>query len=151
MSALSFFEGEFVSEEVKKKVEEEALKNKSTPRRKIYANDSVLDSLTEGMKFDIDAEKKQFVDDLKKLVHMEVEEFTFRKKFEEIKLLNDYIKGYERNAKAAIWSPADLNNEELTIREINELQPKMVLTTSELSNSAANLTNLSCRAKYSFS
>ena len=85
MSALSFFEADPVSEEIKKKAEEEALKNKATPRRKIYAIDSVLDSFTEGMKFDVDAEKKQFVDDLEKLVHMEVEEFTFRKKFEEIK------------------------------------------------------------------
>jgi len=132
MSAPSFFDFEPLPEEVKKKAEEDS-KNQTIPRRKVYANDSVLDSFTEGMKFDADAEKKRFVDDLERLTHMEVEEFTFYKKFEEIKLLNDYITGYERNAKAAIWAPTDLNNEELTIREISELQPRMVLTTNELS------------------
>ena len=133
MSALSFYEIESVPEEVKKKAEEESLKNKTTPRRKIYANDSVLDSLTEGMKFDIDAERKSFVDDLEKLTHMSVEEFTFYKKFEEIKAIGDYIKNYETKAKPKIWTPTDIYNEELTIKEINALQPRMVLTTNELS------------------
>jgi len=127
-----YFDYESVPEEIKKKAEEEELKNKSIPRRNIYTNENSLDSFTDG-KFDIEVKKKSFVDDLKKLVHMSVEEFTFYKKFEEIKILNDYIKGYERNAKASIWSPTDLNNEELTINEINKLQPKMVVTTDELS------------------
>jgi hypothetical protein len=134
MSALSFYEIESVPEEIKKKAAEEALKNKPTPRRKIYATDSVLDSFT-NKKFNIDVEKKRFVDDLEKLVRMGVEEFTFYKKFEEIKLLidskNDCIMGYETRAKAKIWAPTDLNDEELTIREINELQPRMVLASND--------------------
>lgn len=133
MSALSFYEIESVPEDIKKKAVEETLKNKTIPRRKIYANDSVLDSLTEGMKFDVNAERKSFVDDLEKLTKMTVEEFTFYKKFEEIKAVSDYIKDYETKAKPKIWTPTDIYNEELTIKEINELQPRMVLTTDELS------------------
>ena len=127
-----YFDYKSVPEEIKKKAEEEELKNKTTPRRNVYINENSLDSYTD-KKFNIDDEKKSFVNDLEKLVHMSVEEFTFYKKFEEIKLLNDSIKNYETKAKARIWEPTDLNNEELTIREINELQPKMVMATDDLS------------------
>ena len=136
MNASDFFDFKPLSEAVIKQIEEDELKNKATPRRKQYPNEASLDH-TDG-KFNIILEKKRFVDDLEKLVHMDVEEFTFYKKFEEIKLLmwlkNDYIMGYETRAKAKIWEPTDLNNEELTIREINELQPVMVLASNDKPN-----------------
>ncbi len=126
MDVSSLFEFEPLPEEVKKQAEAP----KSTPRRQIYANDSVLESWTD-QKFDFEAEKKLIIADLEKLTHMSVEEFTFYKKFEEIKVISDYIKSYETIAKATIWEPTDINNEELTIKQINELQPRMVLTDGE--------------------
>jgi hypothetical protein len=67
------------------------------------------------------------------LTSISVEEFTFRKKWEEMQLLTDNVKGpdWSGQVKAQIWAPTDLNNEELTIKEINLLQPKVIVVAGD--------------------
>ena len=128
MSELSFYEFET---EVPKEVNQKALeeRQKQNASVKSYADDKVLDSHTIGVKFDFDESKKLFIADLDWLSNLSVEEFTFRKKWEEMQLLNDYVgkADWVRQMKAMLWSPTDLENEELTIKEIEKLQPRMVL------------------------
>lgn len=132
MSELSFYEFET---EVPKEVNQKALeeRQKQNASVKSYADDKVLDSHTIGVKFDFDESKKLFIADLDWLSNLSVEEFTFRKKWEEMQLLNDYVgkADWVRQMKAMLWSPTDLENEELTIKEIENLQPRMVLADGE--------------------
>ncbi len=83
--------------------------------------------------FDFENEKKKLVDNLNWLKSLKVKEFTLRKKWEEIQSIkNDitYSNGDNR-IKPMIWKPTDIFNEELTIKEILELQPKMILVRDE--------------------
>jgi len=105
-------------EEIRKKMNEVAGK---------YANNDIVKSSTGNDIFDFEENKKKLIHDLDWLTSLEVEEFTFRKKWEEIQLVNDLIKQFHPRAKKRIWAPTDINNEELTIKEINTLQPKVVV------------------------
>lgn len=74
--------------------------------------------------FDFEDEKKKLVENLDWFKSMSVEEFTFYKKWEELQDVDIPENGV---TKAAIWTPTDLHNEELTIKEIQELKPTVVL------------------------
>lgn len=90
---------------------------------KVYADSKVVDSFSSVPYFDFEKKKEQFISDLKRLSEMSVEEFTFRKKWEEVQEANDSIKGKAYELKGSIWAPTDLNDEKGTIREIEDLRP----------------------------
>jgi Domain of unknown function (DUF4338) len=127
MSGNSFFEVETVAEDIKIKAEE-TLRG-TTSSTKNYASDDVLMAISD-VAFDKVKEIKNVVDNLTKLKNMSVEEFTFWKKWEEIRSLSREIIAFDNQAKARIWEPIDLTNEELTVKQIEELQPKMQLVRS---------------------
>jgi len=109
------------TEEVKKKSFED--RQKINYKGECYVNNDAVKLGTGEDAFDIAVNKKKVLDDLIWLKSLKVEEFTFRKKWEEMQLLTLFIKEFANQAKAKIWSPTDLNDEALTIKEITELQP----------------------------
>jgi len=76
------------------------------------------------IEFDFETEKKKLVDNLNWYKSMTVEEFTFRKKWEELQDVDIPEYGV---TKYKIWTPTDLHNEELTVKEIHGLQPRVVV------------------------
>lgn len=121
----NFFEFEPRSKEIKDKSLEE--RKKTNEAGKKYASNDAFKQLTGEDIFNFEENKKKLIADLDWLTKISVEEFTFRKKWEEMQLLTDYITDFDTQAKAQIWAPTDLTNEELTIKEINELQPKVIV------------------------
>ena len=86
--------------------------------------------------FNFEENKKELIDNLNTLLSESddnfVKEFTFRKKYEELQSLNDYIKGdYSRSVKPRIWEPTNINDENLTIKEINNLRPTVIVVKDE--------------------
>lgn len=132
MDQLDFIDGIPLSEEIKKKAADDR-KILNAPAGK-YALNGAFKLATGQDIFDFEGNKKKLVADLDWLAKLSVEEFTFRKKWEEMKLLTDEINGadWTRQVKAKIWAPSNLFDEELTIKEIDELQPKVVLVEEDL-------------------
>ena len=56
---------------------------------------------------------------------MSAEEQTFYKKWVEVQQLTNYI-NKSGISKAKIWTPTDINDQELTIKEIDQLNPTIV-------------------------
>jgi len=75
--------------------------------------------------FDYEANKKKLIDNLNFLKAMSVEEHTFYKKWREVQDLKDVV-AKSVAVKYKIWTPTDLNNDQLTISEINSIQPKIL-------------------------
>jgi hypothetical protein len=76
--------------------------------------------------FDYDIEKKKFIENMDYLASMTVEEQTLYKKWEEWN--SDLSTSMKRKAAMAqyidqLWSPTDIMNKELTIKEIEDLEP----------------------------
>lgn len=113
-------------------IKAKTLENTKRPAGKNYINNDSFKSFFGVDIFDFEDNKKKLIDDLDWLTSLTVEEFTFRKKWEEIKLLPTFIHEYANQAKAKIWSPTDINNEELTIKEITALEPKVVVVDESL-------------------
>jgi len=67
------------------------------------------------------------LDNMMMLKNMDVREYTLYKKYYEVTTLyrNEYIKA--TNIKERIWAPTDINDEELTIKEIDNLYPDIIL------------------------
>lgn len=80
--------------------------------------------------FPYDVEKQKFIDNMNYLKSMSVEEATFYKKWEEVR---EYRKFASRSddVKYKIWKPTDIYNEELTLKELDELNPTMVHVETE--------------------
>ena len=127
MGKLEFIVGEVSPTETKIQALEEKEKLNETAGK--YAKSDAFKSTWDGEVFDFEENKKKLIEDLNWLKSLSVEEFTFRKKYEEIQLLNKDIRQFHTIAKACIWAPTDINNEELTIKEINTLRPKIVVVT----------------------
>ena len=78
------------------------------------------------VKFDYDTEKKKFIDNLNFLKDMSVQESTLYKKWEEF---NSNVYGMTQKASKfkrlenSIWIPTNIYNKELTIKEIQMLDP----------------------------
>lgn len=91
---------------------------------------------TEGMslEFDFNDNKAKLIENLEKLKNMSVEEQTFYKKWIETQTYRDQVSklGY---VKAKIWQPTDINNEQLTIKEIENCRPKLIHVDNEQLNS----------------
>ena len=125
MNESVFFDGEMHSEEVKLKADLDR-KRMNNPWGKYTHNESFKNTTGEDV-FDFEKNKKDLIDNLNWLSGLSVEEFTLRRKWEEMQLLNNYVKAWDNQVKAMIWFPANINDEEITIKEIEDLQPKVVL------------------------
>jgi hypothetical protein len=126
---VELFNFEPRTEEVKKKAFED--RQKINYKGEGYVNNDAVKLGTGEDAFDISVNKKKVLDNLMWLKSLKVEEFTFRKKWEEMQLLTLFIKEFANQAKAQIWSPTDLNDEELTIKEITNLQPVVKVVNNE--------------------
>lgn len=93
--------------------------------------------------FDFELEKKKFVENIDFLKAMTVEEATFYKKYEEVQ---DYRSIVSKSAliKAKIWAPTDINNEELTLKELDELNPTIVHVETEAQEFAWLMVRVFC-------
>jgi hypothetical protein len=79
--------------------------------------------------FDFNNERKRLVASLDKLKAMSVQEFTFYKKWEELNQDQNNMSKMGSDAVSAqgkIWRPTDINNELLTVNEIEELDPEVI-------------------------
>jgi len=77
-------------------------------------------------KFDFDAERKKFIDNLDYLKSMSVQEQTLYKKWQEFNA--DVYSMTQKASKFkrinnSLWCPTDINNKEQTIKEIEALEP----------------------------
>jgi hypothetical protein len=72
--------------------------------------------------FDYEKEKKKFVEHMSYLKKMDVFEQTFYKKWVEVRAYKKFI-GKLSTVKAKIWMPSDINDEQQTIQEIQNLNP----------------------------
>jgi hypothetical protein len=79
----------------------------------------------DNLEFDFLKEKKSLVENLNWLKSLSVEEFTFYKKWEEIQICKE-MHNRATKVKSLIWTPTDINDEKLTIQEIENLNPKVV-------------------------
>lgn len=73
---------------------------------------------------------KENMDELKKL---SVTELTFRKKYDEINSVEDSFINNSYAVKAKIWAPKDIDDENQTIKEIEQLQPRVEIVNNEQS------------------
>lgn len=76
--------------------------------------------------FDLQKEKKLLVANLNHLKSLDVEEYTFLKKWEE---LNDWLPTHRdaiHLAQLGIWEPSDITNRDLTIQAIEAMRPEIV-------------------------
>jgi len=79
----------------------------------------------EGIEFDYELEKKKFIDNMNVLKSMSVEEATFYKKWEEMREYHNFASRSD-DVRCKIWKPTDLNDEELTLKELDDLNPTIV-------------------------
>jgi hypothetical protein len=84
----------------------------------------------EGIEFNYELEKKKFIDNMNALKSMSVEEATFYKKWEEVKQYQSYASRSD-DVKCKIWKPKDINDEALTLKQLDEMNPTMVHVTTE--------------------
>ena len=98
-----------------------------------------FDSFFDEPKFDFEAERKKFIDNLDFLKSMSVQEQTLYKKWQEF---NADVYSMTQKAthfakiEKSIWTPTDINNKEQTIKEIEALEPYVEMT--EQGNSKHN-------------
>ena len=83
--------------------------------------------------FDFEGNKRKLVDNLNLLKSMSVEEQTFYKKWMEIQTCES-LSNKANMIKAKIWTPTDINDESLTIKEIESINPKLVYVESKQQN-----------------
>ena len=90
-----------------------------------------FDDFFDEEKFDFDAERKKFINNLDFLKSMSVEEQTLYKKWQEFNA--DVYSMTQKATKFSkiensLWTPTDINNKEQTIQEIENLHPIVEMT-----------------------
>jgi hypothetical protein len=126
MSNTSFFEQEDFDES---KLQDALRKSEGVNgKKKTFASDAALGLLGEEFKFE--EEKKKLIENLDWFKSLSVEEFTFRKKWEEVQEFRSVLTESGR-VKALIWSPTDLYDEKQTIKDIENIHPIVVLVKSK--------------------
>jgi len=75
--------------------------------------------------FDFEKEKSKLVKSLDYLKSLKVTEFTFYKKWEELRQYRD-IAADAFNTKRRIWRPTNITDEELTVKEIEDIDPEVI-------------------------
>ena len=94
----------------------------------------MFDKFFDEPKFDFDAERTKFISNLDLLKSMSVEEQTLYKKWQEFNKneynmrnkVTNFPKYYNR-----LWKPTDITNKELTIKEIESIEPEVVFVPSD--------------------
>lgn len=84
------------------------------------------DNEDEKVEFNYEENKRKFIENMDFLISMSVEESTLYKKWEEWNkdIKSSYSKiSYLRSLYDQLWIPTDINNVELTLKELNELEP----------------------------
>ena len=87
---------------------------------------------TEEETFDFEFMKQELIDNLDMLKEMTVQEQTLYKKWQEMNKggkmskIKKKLLGYKQN----LWAPTDINNLELTISEISQIDPYVVMAES---------------------
>ena len=79
--------------------------------------------------FEFELEKSKFIKNIDYLKSMSVEEQTFYKKWVEVQTYKDYL-NKSGVVKAKIWTPTDITNVDLTIKELENLNPTIVHVTA---------------------
>lgn len=103
---------------------------KKPPKGGVVLNTSATDFFSgEGASFDFDTEKVKFKEHMDFLKNQSVQENTLYKKWKE--LTGDFNNTRDiqlaQIVEAKIWKPTDITNKDLTIKEINELNPEVVI------------------------
>jgi hypothetical protein len=83
--------------------------------------------------FDFETNKKKLIDNLNFLKGMSVEEQTFYKKWQEVQSFKG-SSGKLNEVKARIWTPTDFNDEQLTIKEMENCNPTLIHVDSKRDN-----------------
>ena len=94
----------------------------------------MFDKFFDEPKFDFDAERTKFISNLDLLKSMSVQEQTLYKKWQEFNKneynmrnkVTNFPKYYNR-----LWTPTDITNKELTIKEIESIEPEVVFVPSD--------------------
>jgi hypothetical protein len=73
----------------------------------------------------LDEVKQKFIDNMNMLKNMPVQEQTLYKKWKEVNNFYANKIDLSRVVKAKIWKPTDIMNKEQTVRELEELQPRI--------------------------
>lgn len=77
--------------------------------------------------FDVGDERRKLVTSLNKLKAMSVQEFTFYKKWEELQQFRDSTVFTDaESVERRIWRIHDVNDEESTVKQIEELEPEIL-------------------------
>jgi hypothetical protein len=79
--------------------------------------------------FEFELEKSKFIKNIDYLKSMSAEEQTFYKKWVEVQTYKDYL-NKSGVVKAKIWTPTDITNIDLTIKELENLNPTIVHVTA---------------------
>jgi hypothetical protein len=93
--------------------------------------------------FDFESEKKRLIDNLEWYKSLSVEEHTFAKKYDELQFYKNYAADSSR-VKAKIWVPDDINDEKSTIKQIEELKPKVVVVNKPYLETDWNMLRVFC-------
>ncbi len=83
-----------------------------------------IDIFLEEDAFDYNAERQKFVDHMEKLKTLSVEECVFYKKWIEVREYRDYASKADE-VKAKIWRPTDINDKVGTLKEIENMKPRI--------------------------
>jgi len=79
--------------------------------------------------FEFELEKSKFIKNIDYLKSMSAEEQTFYKKWVEVQTYKDYL-NKSGVVKAKIWTPTDITNVDLTVKELESLNPTIVHVTA---------------------
>ena len=107
---------------------------KKPPKGGVVLNTSATDFFSgEGASFDFDVEKKKFVEHMDFLKNQSVQENTLYKKWKELTVDFNNTKDIQlaQIVQAKIWRPTDIMNKELTIQEINAIDPEIIIVEPE--------------------
>ncbi len=103
---------------------------KKPPKGGVVLNTSATDFFSgEGTSFDFDVEKNKFVQHMGMLKNQSVQENTLYKKWKELTTDFNNTKDIQlaQIVEAKIWRPTDILNKDLTVEEINKLDPEVVI------------------------
>jgi hypothetical protein len=107
---------------------------KKPPKGGIVLNTAATNFFSgDGASFDFDIEKKKFIEHMTFLKNQSVQENTLYKKWIELTGSFNTTRDIElaQIVEAKIWRPTDITDKELTIREINTLDPEVVIVEPE--------------------
>jgi hypothetical protein len=107
---------------------------KKPPKGGVVLNTSATDFFSgEGTSFDFDIEKNKFVQHMGMLKNQSVQENTLYKKWKELTTDFNNTKDIQlaQIVEAKIWRPTDITNKNLTVHEINAIDPEIIIVEPE--------------------